>query len=132
MDHFILHHIPNLEAEPTCDEKKAVTSVLSGCMVILIDGVEGYCIMDIRTYPVRAIHEPEDDRVMRGAKDGFVETMQFNTALIRRRIRDPALTMELHSAGSSSKTDMVLCYLKGKADEKHMHQLLYFRFFSQS
>lgn len=66
---------------------------------------------------------PDDDRVLRGARDGFVETLVFNTALIRRRIRDPRLTMEIHQVGSVSKSDVVLCYLEGEADPKLVRRL---------
>ena len=58
--------------------------------------------MDARSYPARETGEPEGDKVMRGARDGFVETLVFNTALIRRRIRDPQLTMSYLSVGRSS------------------------------
>ena len=68
-------------------------------------------IIDSRTYPARETAEPEGDRVMMGARDGFVETLIFNTALIRRRIRDAALTMKHISVGDRSKTDVVVCYL---------------------
>jgi stage V sporulation protein AF len=54
---------------------------------------------------------------MQGARDGFVETLVFNTALIRRRIRDPRLTMRHFDLGGSSRTDVVLCYLEGVADK---------------
>lgn len=54
--------------------------------------------------------------MLRGSRDGFVETLVFNTALIRRRIRDPRLTMEILQIGKVSKTDVVVCYLDGRAD----------------
>ena len=59
------------------------------------------------------MEEPEEDRVLRGSRDGFVETLVFNTALIRRRIRDPKLTMEVMTAGESSHTDIAICYMEG-------------------
>ena len=67
--------------------------------------------------------EPENDRVMVGSRDGFVETLVFNTALIRRRVRDPHLTMQYFTVGKSSRTDVVLCYLEGQADPKYVAQL---------
>ncbi|MBR6708305.1 MAG: spore germination protein, partial [Clostridia bacterium] len=71
----------------------------------------------------RQTEELENDRVMRGARDGFVETLVFNTALIRRRIRDPRLTMAYHTVGRESRTDVVLCYMDGKADPKYVDYL---------
>ena len=62
--------------------------------------------------------EPENDRVMRGARDGFVETLIFNTALIRRRIRDVSLTMQYYTVGKASKSDVVVAYMADRADPK--------------
>lgn len=80
-------------------------------------------MIDARTYPARGVEEPEDDKVLRGAHDGFVETLIFNTALIRRRIRDPQLTMEYLQVGSTSKTDLVLCYMDERVNHKQLRDL---------
>ncbi|MBR2432637.1 MAG: spore germination protein, partial [Clostridia bacterium] len=80
-------------------------------------------LVDTRTYPARETSEPEGDRVMSGARDGFVETLIFNTALIRRRIRHSALTMHHLSIGSDSKTDVVVCYMADRADMKYVEEL---------
>ncbi|MCY9388375.1 spore germination protein, partial [Bacillus haynesii] len=62
--------------------------------VLLADGVDHAIIIDARTYPARNPEEPDNERVVRGSRDGFVETIVFNTALTRRRIRDRSLRME--------------------------------------
>lgn len=93
-----------------------VDSLLSGMFLLLLDGYEKALVIDSRTYPSRGVEEPEKDKVLRGSKDGFVETIVFNTALIRRRIRNSDLHMEMLSAGNSSKTDIVLCYMKDRVD----------------
>ena len=80
-------------------------------------------MIDARTYPARGIEEPNDDRVLRGSRDGFVETLVHNTALIRRRIRDPNLTMEIMRIGEKSKTDIVLCYMENVVDKKFLNGL---------
>lgn len=108
---------PYVEVEVEGRFDKLIDSLLSGMFVLLIDGYEKALLIDSRTYPARGVEEPEKDKVLRGSKDGFVETIVFNTALIRRRIRSPELCMEMMNAGESSKTDIVLCYMKGRADE---------------
>ncbi len=97
---------------------RLIDALLSGMFILLIDGYKKALLIDSRTYPARGVEEPEKDKVLRGSKDGFVETIVFNTALIRRRIRSTELCMEMMNAGKSSKTDIVLCYMKGRADEK--------------
>jgi stage V sporulation protein AF len=88
--------------------------------------VEGYTkalLIDARTYPARSVDEPDKDKVLRGSKDGFVETLVFNTALIRRRIRSTDLHMEIFNAGENSKTDIVLCYMDSRVDHTFLENL---------
>ncbi len=114
---FCEHHVPYVEAEVTDSGEKMAQMLLSGTSLILGETFGRYAIViDSRTYPTRSVDEPESDRVMMGSRDGFVETLVFNTALIRRRVRDPALTMQYFTVGSRSKSDVVLCYLEGQAD----------------
>src|SRR5699024_9275276 len=85
-------------------------------LVLLVDGEETAIVIDARTYPVRSPEEPDTERVVRGSRDGVVETIIFNTALTRRRLRDPSLRMEYHEVGKRSKTDIAIGYLEDVAD----------------
>ena len=116
---YTLRRLPYVEVEKENDTEKLVTAVLSGQTLLLAEtfGAEAILI-DLRTYPARETEEPDSDRVMQGAHDGFVETLVVNTALIRRRIRDPRLTMHHINLGGASRTDVVVCYMQGVADEK--------------
>lgn len=86
--------------------------LLSGPMVIFVEGQEKAIIVDVRAFPARAPQEPDIEKVTRGSRDGFVETMVFNTALIRRRLRDPKLRMKLVQVGTRSKTDVCIAYIE--------------------
>lgn len=101
----------------------AIQSLLSGISILFVDGYEKCLTIDCRTYPARGVQEPDKDKVMRGSRDGFVETLVFNTALIRRRIRDPKLTMEIHNAGRRSITDVVVCYIEDRVDKKLLGEI---------
>lgn len=103
--------IPYVEVDCVEECEKIATSVLSGTICLIVEGYDQAMMIDARTYPTRSVSEPDDDRVLRGSRDGFVETLVNNTALIRRRIRDPDLTMEILQVGTKSKTDVVLCYM---------------------
>lgn len=100
------------------DWEALIKNLLSGQTILIVDEFNRAVSIDTRTYPVRSIAEPDTEKVTRGAKDGFVENIIMNTALMRRRIRDPKLTFELHQVGSDSKTDVAIAYIKGKAEEK--------------
>ena len=116
--------IPYVEVDLTREPEKAVLAVMSGQTVFLAEGFGEYAILlDLRTYPARTTEEPGSDRVMQGSRDGFVETLVVNTALIRRRIRDPRLTMEHFQMGGASGTDVVVCYMQGIADGKTVDKI---------
>lgn len=100
------------------EDEVMIKLLLTGISCLFIDGYDSCLTVDCRSYPARSVSEPEKDKVLRGSKDGFVETLVFNTALMRRRIRDPKLTIELMNAGESSHTDIAICYFKGREDEK--------------
>lgn len=122
-EEFVKQQIPYVEVEVQKDMETAVISVLSGVPCLLIEGYGEGIALDIRTYPGRSVEEPEKDKVMRGSRDGFVETLVFNTALIRRRIRDPRLTMEYCSIGTVSHTDIALCYMEDRVDKKYLEEI---------
>lgn len=124
VERFVNAHVPYVETDSTSDVNTMVAMVLSGATLMLGSVFGEYAvIIDARTYPARETGEPEGDKVMRGARDGFVETLIFNTALIRRRIRNPALTMSYLSIGGSSRTDVVVCYMQDRADLGYVDHL---------
>lgn len=100
-----------------------IKDLLSGVTILIVDGYSKAFSIDCRSYPSRSVDEPEKDKVMRGSRDGFVETLVFNTALIRRRIRNPELTMEICTVGKSSRTDIVLSYMPSRVDKKVLNDL---------
>ncbi len=120
---FSKQYIPYGEIGLAHTEEDVITQLLMGISCIFIDGYDTCLTVDCRTYPARGVSEPEKDKVMRGSRDGFVETLIFNTALIRRRIRDPKLTMEIVTAGESSHTDIAICYMKGRVDEDMLDKI---------
>ena len=100
-----------------------LTQLLSGVTLMFVDGYDKCMAIDCRTYPARGVQEPEKDRVLRGSRDGFVETLVFNTALIRRRIRDPKLINEIVQVGESSKTDIVISYMEDRVDRELLDKI---------
>lgn len=116
-DSFIARHMPYVEADKSGDAELLCRMVLSGATVMLGSSFkDSAVIVDARTYPARPTAEPETDKVLQGAHDGFVETLIFNTALVRRRIRDPSLVFSYCAVGSSSATDVCVAYMEGRAE----------------
>ena len=120
---FASHFITYVEVDVTDDVDKIMQMYLSGATVLVIDGFSEAIVIDARTYPARSTEEPEKEKVLRGSRDGFVETVVFNTALLRRRIRDPKFTAEIVNVGIRSKTDIVITYIADIVDEKMLKNI---------
>lgn len=122
--YFSQSAVPYVEVETSGDIKIICTNVLSGYAALLVEGFDSVILMDTRTYPQRDTAEPDNDKVLMGSHDGFVETLILNTALIRRRIRTPDLTVKALQVGSQSQTDIALVYMESKVDKKFLNQLV--------
>lgn len=114
--HLVETNIGYLEVDTSNDFMQIVTQVLSGPLALFVDGESEAILIDARTYPARGPEEPDVERVVRGSRDGFVETLIINTALTRRRLRDPSLRMEYMQIGKRSRTDIAISYLEDIAN----------------
>ncbi|WP_069999708.1 spore germination protein [Cellulosilyticum sp. I15G10I2] len=110
--------LSSIEVATERDLGQIVTLILSGQTAFLGPNFDEALLLDFRTYVARGTEEPAKERVLRGAHDGFVETIVFNTALIRRRIRDPHLIFKMYSVGKVSKTDVAVGFMRNKVDTK--------------
>ena len=120
---FIQQLVPYVEVDIAEDFDQVIRNVLSGPAALFIEGYKECIILDCRTYPARSVDEPDKDKSLRGSRDGFVETIVFNTALMRRRIRDPHLIMEMMEAGQASRTDIAVCYISDRVDKELLDNL---------
>ena len=120
---FIQQLVPYVEVDIAEDFDQVIRNVLSGPAALFIEGYKECIILDCRTYPARSVDEPDKDKSLRGSRDGFVETIVFNTALMRRRIRDPHLIMEMMEAGQASRTDIAVCYMSDRVDKELLDNL---------
>jgi len=112
------YSVPFVESETSCDPSYSAIKVLSGGVAIAVDGKDDIVLIFPRNYPDRSIEEPDNEKTLRGPRDGFCERLVPNTALIRRRIKDPALKVRLFTLGSSTRTDTIMIYLENRASKK--------------
>jgi len=98
--------------------QKLVLAVLSGDTVFLLEGENRALVINSRGWPQRAVQEPPTETLIRGPREGFTETLRQNTALLRRRLRDPGLVIESLQVGRRSHTDLAVCYIKGIVSPK--------------
>ena len=116
MQAFIDRYITFGEVSAERSVETAVTGVFLGKTLLLAEGFDACALIDAKRYPVRGVEEPASGKALRGAHDGFIETLVVNTALLRRRIRDPHLVLEGHQVSRRSRADVALCYLDNRVD----------------
>lgn len=120
---FLQKYVSHIQVEPVEQFDKAVNFALSGSTVFFIENETTALVIDAKNFPGRSIEEPDLERVVRGARDGFVETLMTNVTLVRRRIRDPRLKLELMTVGERTKTDVCIGYISDIADPKLVESL---------
>lgn len=123
LEDFMNNEIHHVSVEKQSDLDKIISALLTGQTIMFIHGFYAFVIIDLRTYPGKDTSDPEKEKTLRGGREAFAEKLVFNSALIRRRIRDPRLVFEMHSIGDISKTNVCLAYMDGVADNK-LHELI--------
>jgi stage V sporulation protein AF len=113
---FVDHLIPHIQVETFDLMSDVIKQVLMGGTALFIDGEQEAIAVDAKNFPVRSTAEPDLERVVRGSRDGFVETLLTNVTLVRRRLRDENLKLEMMQVGTRSKTDVCLAYINDIAD----------------
>lgn len=100
------------------DMTKVVENILSGQAVLLIEGTPQAIVSSVRQMEDRSVEEPQSEPLVRGPRDGFVESLRINTTLIRRRLKTSRLKMEIFKVGTLSRTDVAVIYIDGIANNK--------------
>ena len=116
LEDFLARYVSIADVTVEQDRDKAATAVFAGKTLLMIDGFAGGIMLDAKQFPLRGVEEPDASRVLRGSHDGFGESLMINAALLRRRIRHSALTMEIHQVGGRTGLDTAICYMAGEAD----------------
>lgn len=123
-DTFLKKYAPFADVVTIEKEEDFIKFLLAGMTCFLIDGYRQILAFDFREYPGRSVEEPEKDKVLRGSRDGFIESIVPNAALIRRRIRDTNLIFQIQNIGRSSKTDVAVIYMKDRINQKALDNVL--------
>lgn len=121
---FISRSTPFVDIMEIKTERDFTDNFLAGLTCMMIEGYDGILALDLREYPGRSVQEPEKDKVLRGSRDGFIEALIPNMALIRRRIRDKNLVFKFARVGRSSRTDIAVAYMCGRVNEKDIKKVM--------
>lgn len=105
------------------DLNDAIKKILQGVTVVVFDNVKKAISFDAKKVPQRSISEPENENVLNGAKDAFVESLRTNTALIRKKMKSQFLRFESFTIGKESQTPVNIVYLNDIADKGILEEL---------
>ncbi|OPA81559.1 spore germination protein [Paenibacillus selenitireducens] len=108
---FFECYIPHIQVEKVNKMSQVINKVLAGSSAFFMEHESTAIVMDVKNFPGRGPEEPSLERVVRGARDGFTETLLTNVTLVRRRLRDPGLKYELIQVGRRTRTDVAIAYI---------------------
>lgn len=117
------HAIPNIFVKEEANVGNIVDQLISGNTIFFMDGIDNSLIIGSQGWKDRAVSEPTTENVVRGPRDGFTETIDTNTALIRRRIKSPDLRIDEFKIGVQTKTSVLLIYINGVAREATVNEV---------
>ncbi|MEW9670573.1 spore germination protein [Ammoniphilus sp. 3BR4] len=110
--------LTNGDIQEVDDLGQLLSSLLSGQTIILVDGHDKALAVSTEGWEDRGVTEASAQTVIRGPREAFSESLRTNTALVRRRIKDPNLWMESQKIGRVTQTNVAIMYVKGIADDK--------------
>ncbi|WP_435368004.1 spore germination protein [Paenibacillus pasadenensis] len=123
LESFMRLYVPAVQVEQEDDWNMMLTAVLSGSTGMFIDGEPRMLILDAKSFPIRSPEEPSLERVVRGSRDGFVETLLMNVSLVRRRLRDPMLRYEILRVGERTRSDVCIAYIDDIVDKELLESI---------
>lgn len=109
--------------EKTADLEKMIQAIIYGDTVLFADGYAEALILNTKGWSMRSTAEPENEKVLKGPREGFTEALLMNLSMLRRRIRTPELKMEYQTFGTKTKTQACLCYMEGLVNTEVLDEL---------
>lgn len=100
-----------------------IRAILAGSTVILIEGVREAIVISTRSIEKRGIEQPATEQVIRGPREGFIETLNTNLALIRYRLQSTDLRIKMREIGRRTKSKVAICYMDGITDPEVLKEL---------
>lgn len=97
--------------------------IMSGFVVILLDGLNKGIAFGMQGFNFRSISEPAGEVNERGSREGFTEPLRINMTMVRRRVKSPKLKFELFSVGKTSKTDICMVYMTDQVSQKLVREI---------
>lgn len=123
LDYISLVALGLPEVKWTDETEDMISAVTYGDALLFAGGQEGCLIIGCKNFPYRAISEPEDEKVAKGPKEGFVEPLMMNISMLKRRLRTNRLKLEMTTVGKKSGTACCICYLEDTVDREVLEKV---------
>lgn len=123
IDLFLTGAVYSYTAKLRTDLNQTVDDMLNGFCAVVFDTVQAAVTFEVRSTDKRSIDEPKEEKVVKGAKDVFIEILRTNTMQIRRKLRNPNLKFKQVTVGNTSKTSMVIAYIEGYTNMQYVEEM---------
>lgn len=112
----------NLRVSTSVEE--LVDAIISGDTVLIVEGSCEFIIISSKGWKGRAVEEPDNEKVIRGPKEGFTESLATNITLIRRKIRSKDLKFHYLTVGERTRTKICVCYIDGLVKDEILNNII--------
>lgn len=117
--------IPQNNVKAVSTYEDLFSAVNSGFTALLIDTINTCFCIEAKGFNSRSVEKPNNETVIRGSQEGFVENIRTNTSMLRRLINNENLIIEQLSVGKISKTDISICYMKNITNDDLVNEVRY-------
>lgn len=123
MELILQNVILSNSTEKTADMEQIIQGIVYGDSILLADGSPDVLVLNTKGWTARSISEPETERVLRGPREGFNESLMINISMVRRKLRTPDLKMRYMTFGQRTRTKACICYLNSLVDKSVLKNL---------
>jgi spore germination protein KA len=120
----IKNNIYNFKYKEIYTYNELVEYINRGFCILLLDGFNIGFALEVKNEPIRAVSTPETDKTVRGSKDAFIEDMQTNIGLVKKRIRNNNLWFKNITLGKYTRTSISILYINGITDKKLLKKII--------
>ena len=126
LKNFVYNHLIPQNSVKLIDKfEDAISSINMGNSILIVDTIDNAFDIDAKGFKQRSINSPQNEIVVRGSQEAFVENIRTNTSMLRRIVNNENLVIENCSVGKISKTKIAICYLADIANNDLVAEVKY-------
>lgn len=123
LDTIMNHVLSSNSVKKVSDINSIIDAIVRGNTVLFAEGSAEALTIDSKGWQTRAIEEPDGERLIRGPREGFTESLLMNLSMIRRKLSTNKLKFKYRTIGVQSHTKICLCYIEGIANDQILKEL---------